>query len=164
MKSYENPNNLSFNPGFKNFLARVKSITGGTLEPEESFYFDIVDQTVQKKIIYGSDYGGNYGINNVNVVLKGDAKIVPDGKVYRLSANEVYVNGEIPEPLKAPRAVIHYGKGRRGGINNANIDTEPAGSKRRALPLNSFQDAKNALNIIRTRRKQKTGNQDVPPR
>ena len=153
MKWYSKPENLNNNPRFDFFLNSVKEITGGTLMPGESFHIDTISEFVQKQIMYGVDFGKDRGVNNVDVILKGNPEILRYKDYNVLTATRVYKNGEIPEQYEAPRLVIHYvSKGKRGGINNANIDSERAGSRRNSLPLNNGADVIDAKEKIGARR------------
>lgn len=153
MKWYAKPENLHNNPKLDFFLSSVKKITGGTLMPGESFHMDTVSEIVQRQIMYGLDFGKDRGINNVDIILKGKPEILRYKNYYVLTATKVYKNGEIPEEYEAPKLVIHYvSKGKRGGINNANIDSERAGSRRNSLPLNNNADVTAAKEQIEVRR------------
>lgn len=66
---------------------------------------------LKKRAIYGKDYGGAYGINNVNFVIQGKIDLKPVSKRgYTLvSSNaECYQNGENPKPSSDPILLAKY--------------------------------------------------------
>lgn len=86
----------------------------------------IKDDKLKKMAVYGSDFGLNYGRQNVNYVLQGNIKIVPEtGSLnYTLKANNTHINGDdITGGFEPVFMIIYKGdrdnlglKGARAGI------------------------------------------------
>lgn len=119
------------------WIARVKRETGNELESGQSYGLHISDE-LKQKIIYGKDFGGSYGISNVNAVMIGDLSIEKTGKGHFLSASTVYVNGLVPRGGDAPYLVIRYMNGRfDAGFKNARAETNPSSEGRKVKWLDA---------------------------
>ena len=68
----------------------------------------ISDDDLQKRGMYGKDFGKALGINNVTTILQGPVKIVKQGDGHKLTALAEFVNGEeVPESY-TPIFVARY--------------------------------------------------------
>lgn len=160
MKHYQNPDNVDENPGLDRFVENVRNITGGVLQPKESFTFNLVTMKSRMQVMYGIDFGKERGIENVDLIIKKDPRIEPRGSTFVLTGDESYANGKLPPEPKIPRAVIHFTNKRVSlGIKNASFDTEPSDYPRNALPLNTLEQIRHAEQEIKNRRL-KTGLDD----
>ena len=128
---------LANTPEISAWIARVKRETGNELESGQSYGLHISDE-LKQKIIYGKDFGGPYGISNVNAVMIGDLTIENTGKGHFLSASTVYINGLVPRGGDAPYLVIRYMNGRfDAGFKNARAETNPSSEGRKVKWLDA---------------------------
>jgi hypothetical protein len=62
---------------------------------------DIGDENLKAKACFGKDFGSNkFGINNVNCILQGSVKLKPQGTYYVLTADKMWLNGQIPGTVR----------------------------------------------------------------
>ena len=88
LKKFLAANNLKSMPNASNFMKEINS------------------DELAKKIVYGRDFGGPFGINNVTVAIQGTVQLEPkENGVYNLSGEHVYFNGQTPKGDYRPMLV-----------------------------------------------------------
>jgi hypothetical protein len=100
------PDVEAFNKALIEFLKEndLKQLPNNT-----SFVSRIKDKKLLFNIIYGKDFGGSFGPNNVQIIIQGDVlfeKIKPG--VYKLTGSHVLLNGDIPEGEYYPYLMSKY--------------------------------------------------------
>ena len=72
--------------------------------------------------VYGNNYGGAFGRQNVTILLQGPVKLVKTGSIYTLSANHVHFNGEsFDNTSYEPVLYARYGDRSDAGVFRARI-------------------------------------------
>lgn len=129
---------LKNEPEISSWIERIKSETGKTLEPGQSYGLHI-GKNLTNRIIYGKNFEtGERGISNVDCVLAGDPNIKPSGEMFILTASSVYKNGDFPEGSHSPYLVIRYMQGRTdAGFLNARAETNTASEGRKVKWLDA---------------------------
>jgi len=116
LKEFLEKNNLNAVPNASNFMKEINS------------------DELAKKIVYGRDFGGPFGIDNVTIAIQGTVKLKKqeDG-TYNLSGEHVYVNGETPEGDYRPMLVGKFRSDRSMfGIPGLEAIAQPAGVAHKA--------------------------------
>lgn len=102
-------------PEVKAFAERIKS-EWPEMPPGKSVYRKIEDPLLKKYSLFGGDFGGEFGINNVNALYQGHMKLIPGStpNEFQIKAAHVTFNGDVPT---GPYEPILYGRfsGSRGG-------------------------------------------------
>lgn len=101
-------------PEVKAFVRKLKYLYPDGMLPGTSEYRTIIDDELKKLSVFGMDYGREYGNNNVNVLLQGRIKIVPFNNDYKLEANHIVYNGDIPAGTYEPVLYARYSSSRGG--------------------------------------------------
>jgi len=115
-------------PEVKSFVRRFLSkYPNGMPSGATALSYPIKDPDLQKKAVYGKDFGGPFGINNVNVVIQGDPKLEKIGNnKYKLSALLVLNNGDdLPEGYQPIFIARYFGNRNDLGIPNTRIVMYP---------------------------------------
>lgn len=100
-------------PDVKQFISKLQEfLQENNLERmpnATNFIKEITSDELAKKLVYGSDFGKEFGINNVQIAIQGEVilKKVKDG-VYQLTGQHQYLNGENPEGDYRPILVGKY--------------------------------------------------------
>lgn len=128
-------------PEIQAWIAKIKEITGGVLGPKQSFGHHIKDDLVKNKIVFGKDFGGPFGISNVNVVLVGYVTIKSSGKgSYKLSADTIFSNGETPTGVYEPYLTVRFMTARPDiGLKNARAETNTKNETRKVRWLDDLK-------------------------
>jgi len=127
-------------PIIKNWVNKIKEITGGELGPKQSFGLHLTDNTIKNKIVFGKDFGKDFGVSNVNCVLIGNLSIVPAGEgVFKLTGDTVYVNGQTPTGVYEPYLAVRYMTARPDlGLKNARAETNTKNETRKVQWLDDL--------------------------
>jgi hypothetical protein len=90
-------------------IAFLKENNLKQLPNNTSFISRIKDKKLMFSLVYGKDFGGQFGPNNVQIVIQGDVlfKKLKSG-VYELTGSHVLINGEIPEGEYYPYLMSKY--------------------------------------------------------
>jgi hypothetical protein len=111
-------------PEVKNFARRfLKQYPNGMPSGATSLSYPIKDPDLQMKAVYGKDFGGPFGLNNVNCIIQGPPKLEKIGNnKYKLSGLLLLTNGEeLPDGYQ-PIFIARYFGGRNDlGIPNTRI-------------------------------------------
>ena len=100
-------------PDVQQFITKLKSFlekNGLDRMPNATnFIKEIQDDELAKKLVYGPDYGKDFGVNNVQIAIQGEVmlKKLKDG-IYSLVGQHQYLNGENPEGYYRPILVGKY--------------------------------------------------------
>ena len=100
------PDVVAFNKALTEFLKEnnLKQLPNNT-----SFVSRIKDKKLLFNLIYGKDFGGSFGPNNVQIIIQGDVlfkKIKPG--VYELTGSHILLNGDIPKGEYYPYLMSKY--------------------------------------------------------
>lgn len=92
----EDPEVRRFVQSLKKFLEEnnLDSLPSSTVFAKEVDSDDLV-----RKLTYGNDYGSEFGLDNVQIVIQGKVKLESTGDegTYKLTGDHFYLNGEIPQ-------------------------------------------------------------------
>lgn len=127
-------------PIIKTWVNKIKEITGGELGPKQSFGLHLTDNTIKNKIVFGKDFGKDFGVSNVNCVLIGNLSIVPAGEgVFKLTGDTVYANGQTPTGVYEPYLAVRYMTARPDlGLKNARAETNTKNETRKVQWLDDL--------------------------
>ena len=127
-------------PIIKTWVDKIKELTGGELSPRKSYGLHLTDNTIKNKIVFGKDFGKDFGVSNVNCVLIGKLSIVPAGEgVFKLNGNTVYNNGDTPTGVYEPYLAVRFATDRPDlGIKNARAETNTKNETRKVEWLDNL--------------------------
>ena len=121
------------------FIDAVKSKTSSFKDHGVEYSMPLdpnTDRDLILKAMYGNQVGGDFGENNVQLILQGNnisLKEEGDG-VYSLSYSYVMFQPEIPEGAYAPVLNARYaGDRNQFGITHCRVGVVPAGARSRAV-------------------------------
>lgn len=124
---------LSGNPDITAWINRIKDVTTSastgkpTLSPGQSFGLSTtaVPYEIKEKILFGKNFGQNYGVSNVNMILYGIPFIKHEkNDIYTLDADKKWINGQIPQGEYEPFLLMRYiGDRQDSGILHARGET-----------------------------------------
>jgi hypothetical protein len=121
--------NISQHPEVVRFVSAIKKRFPEGLSSGQSFYRKIKDPELMKLAVYGPEYGGDFGIDNVQALLQGPVTFerMGAGSTYSLKSNHTLYNGEIPSEKYEPILYIYYNASRGGnhGIKFARTGVLP---------------------------------------
>jgi hypothetical protein len=128
----------------KSFIEAVRQkITNNEFQPNQSFYKKIINENLKKKIVYGKDFSGKFGKNNVNCIIQGDIKFIPSKtnktNLYTLNGAKIWLNGQVPQEDYEPVLFATYRNYRNDfKIKNSEILSIPlARAKQSAIEISS---------------------------
>lgn len=104
------------------FIADLKTRFPQGVSSGYSGYRKIKDTKMKFMSVYGNNYGGAFGRQNVTILLQGPVKLVKTGSIYTLSANHVHFNGEsFDNTSYEPVLYARYGDRSDAGVFRARI-------------------------------------------
>lgn len=125
---------ISVHPEVEEFVKEVRARFPHGLKSKQHYFKKIEDDNLKLMSMYGGDYGGEFGKDNVNVILQGKVTFVPvqgNSNTFKLDANKVMYNGELPEKESEydPMLYIRFSGTRPGnyGVVNARFMVVPRG-------------------------------------
>jgi hypothetical protein len=95
---------------------------------------EINDKILKKRAVYGDEYkqgGSRFNENNVQLVLQGPVKLVPQGNYYVLKANHINSNGEELKGDYDPTFTAQYRSDRGAPVKNARASIWPKAVEKR---------------------------------
>lgn len=102
-------------PEVESFVDNLKEAFPSGMPAGKSVFVKINDPELKKLSLFGCDYGREFGINNVNVLLQGKIKIVAgNDNNYELKAHHVVYNGDLPDGPYEPVLFARYSSSRGG--------------------------------------------------
>ena len=127
-------------PIIKTWVNKIKELTGGELSPRTSYGLHLTDDTIKNKIVFGKDFGKDFGVSNVNCVLIGNLSIVPTGNgMFKLTGDTVYNNGDTPTGVYEPYLAVRYMTARPDlGFKNARAETNTKNETRKVQWLDDL--------------------------
>jgi len=123
--------NIFAHPETQAFIATLKEMYPDGMPPATTVGRKIKSSKLQKMAVYGSAFPGPPGINNVDVTLQGQLKLVKSGGFYKVTASvHEDVNGAPLAGGYEPIFLAVY-KGDRSdhGIKSARITINPLGGR-----------------------------------
>ncbi len=94
------------------------------------FGVPLADESVAQKAIYGSNFGAEFGINNVQALMQGDVKLTPNGEVYELTSNHTILSPAVPDGLYEPYLNARFaGDRNQFGIKHCRMGVIPKGAR-----------------------------------
>jgi hypothetical protein len=115
-------------PEVKNFVRRfLRQYPNGMPSGATALSYPIKDPDLQMKAVYGKDFGGEFGLNNVNCIIQGPPKLEKIGNnKYKLSSLLVLNNGDpLPEGYQPIFIARYFGSRNDLGIPNTRIVMYP---------------------------------------
>ena len=93
----------------QNFISNIKSkLTNNEFDRNDSFSQKINSKELKDKIVFGKDFGEEFGKNNVQIVIQGKLTLIPENKIYLLSGENTWLSGQTPEGEYEPVLEAHY--------------------------------------------------------
>lgn len=118
-------------PEVQKFVSDLKAKYPNGLPNATSLYRKIHDDKLRNLSIYGNEYGGKLGRQNVSILLQGPVKVVKKGSHYELSSNHVHLNGDsITGDFEPVLAAIYKGDRSDAGVRGTRIVIMPAGGRK----------------------------------
>lgn len=68
---------INNHPEVKEFVRKVFGIVGDTAQSRQAFHAKIKDPTLIRWAVFGEEYGGSSGVNNVDFLAQGKPKLIP---------------------------------------------------------------------------------------
>ena len=92
----------------------------------------ISDDSLKMMACFGTDYGKEFGLNNVNAIMQGNLLLKNQGDCYLLKASHnVILNGSLPDFSYEPVFIAIHKKDRSDhGIKDARVTVNPIGGRR----------------------------------
>ena len=115
----------------QNFIAAIKKKVTSLKGLGYEFGVPLNDKGVALRAMYGSNFGGDYGLNNVQAIVQGDIKLVKvsDDK-YALTADHILASPTIPTDDYAPYLNARYASDRNQfDIENCRVGIVPVGAR-----------------------------------
>lgn len=106
------------------------------------FGVPLTDESVALKAIYGSQFGGDYGINNVQALMQGNVRLEKKSDdVYELVSDHTIIAPTIPSGEYAPFLNARYaGDRNQFGVKHARFGVVPMGARKNIKnPLSNVQ-------------------------
>ena len=114
------------------FAAEAKAKFGDKMPPGTSVYKKITDKKLKGMSVFGVNYGGQPGINNVDVLLQGDPGVKEvSPSQFVLTANHVHYNGDIPDGGFEPvMSLIYKGDRTNLGVKGGRASIYPIAGRK----------------------------------
>lgn len=92
----------------------------------------IIDQKLKMMACFGSDYGLDFGLNNVNAIMQGNLLLKNQGDCYLLKgSHNVILNSSLPDYSYEPVFIAVHKKDRSDhGIKDARVTINPIGGRK----------------------------------
>ena len=142
-------------PEVQSFVSRfLKKYPGGMPSGATALSYPIKDFDLQMKAVYGKDFGGDFGLNNVNCVIQGPPRLEKISKnKYKLSALLVLVNGdELPDGYQPIFIARYFGNRNDLGIPNTRIVMYPKFG-RKSIEIDDNDTAKKSKTAVKNKTK-----------
>jgi len=125
-------------PDVKTFISKLAEFLKKNNLPgiprSVKFLKEIESNDLVKRIVYGRDFGGNFGVNNVTIAIQGAPKLEKqDDGSYNLTGEHYYYNGDNPEKDYRPILTGAFRSDKSMfGIPNLEAVAQPAAVAHRA--------------------------------
>lgn len=122
---------ISDHPEVISFISALQDM-GNELPRASTVARRIKDDRLKQLAIYGTDFGSDFGLNNVEAVLQGSLSLKNIGDCYMLIASHHGLrNPVVPSQSYEPVFLAVHKKDRRDhGIKNARVTINPIGGRR----------------------------------
>ena len=119
------------NPETQRFIKEINQKYPEGIPTATTIAKKINTTVIKNRSVYGRDFGKQYGIHNVNIVIQGDVNFQKNGTNYTIMANKVHYNGEIISGGYEPTYMCTY-KGDRDqmGVKGARFSISPIRARR----------------------------------
>ena len=109
------------------FIQNISNkLNGNTFERNATFAQKINSTELKNRIVFGKDFGNDFGKNNVQIVIQGKVILTPEGDTYTLSGENYWLSGQTPEGNYEPVLEAHYrGDFTSLGFKNAESFAKP---------------------------------------
>ena len=124
---------IASHPEVQAFVKTAKEMFPTEIPQGTTVARKISDQKLKMQAIYGSGYGGSFGINNVNVVLQGTVRINSISPTeYKITGSAMtHNNGStLPSEYEPVLMAIYKGERNNYGIKNARLVISAIGGRR----------------------------------
>jgi hypothetical protein len=119
-------------PETQSFIKELLSRFDQGLPSTSSVARRIVDQNLKMMACFGTEYGNEFGLNNVNAIMQGNLLLKNQGDCYLLKASHnVILNSSLPDYSYEPVFIAVHKKDRSDhGIKDARVTINPIGGRR----------------------------------
>jgi hypothetical protein len=120
----------------QSFIKAVQAKTKSMKEDRTEYGAPVKDLSVANKAMFGSNYGSNFGDNNVQFIVQGDnLQLSGSEKSYTLQASHIIVSGKPPgEGSYEPYYNARYASDRNQfNIQNCRFSVIPVGARKMTL-------------------------------
>lgn len=114
------------------FIADLKRVYPDGLPPATTLYRHIKDDDLKMLSVYGNEFGGKTGEQNVTVLLQGDVSLKKSSSHYLLHSNHVHYNGDSVDGDGYDPVLMAIYKGDRSdaGVKGTRIVISPVGGRK----------------------------------
>jgi hypothetical protein len=119
-------------PETQKFITDLKRVYPQGLPPATTVYRHIKDKNLKFYSVYGNNYGGQLGEQNVTILLQGPPGLKKVGNNYELTANHVHLNGDSVDGDGFDPVLMAIYKGDRSdaGVKGTRIVISPVGGRK----------------------------------
>lgn len=122
---------IFYHPETQAFLADLRVAYPKGVPPGTTVFRKIKDKKLKMLSVYGNNYGGPEGQQNVSLMLQGAVSLKKQGNVYLIDAYHVHFNGDDMTGAYEPVLTAKYTSGRQfGGLQNTRALILPEGSRK----------------------------------
>lgn len=114
------------------FIEDLKRVYPDGLPPATTLYRHIKDNQLKMWSVYGNEFGGKMGEQNVSVLLQGPVSLKKTGTNYLLDSNHVHYNGDSVDGDGYDPVLMAIYKGDRSdaGVKGTRIVISPVGGRK----------------------------------
>lgn len=123
-------------PETQAFIKHLKTIYPNGLPPATTVFRHIQDERLKMLSVYGNQYGGPEGRQNVSLLIQGPVKLVKQGNHYIFQSNHVHLNGEkMTGEFEPVLTAIYKGDRSDAGVRGTRIVIMPIGGRKMSGPI-----------------------------
>lgn len=114
-------------PEVQKFIEDLKSQYPDGLPRATSLYRKIKDRRLKNLSVYGNQYGGKMGQQNVSILIQGPVKLVKKSRFYQFESNHIHYNGDSVDSggFEPVLAAIYKGDRSDAGVKGTRIVIMP---------------------------------------
>lgn len=129
--SQRNEPKIAKHPEVKEFGIALKALVGDTMPRGKTLAREIKDNTLKMMAVYGNNFGGALGRQNVTMLIQGPIKLEKRGSSYEILSNHVEVNGDRMTGDYDPIIIARYSSDRSNeGVKGARVSVYPRGGRK----------------------------------
>lgn len=122
---------ISDNPEVKDFIEAVKTKFPKGIDRATTVARKIESKKIKMRSVYGNQYGGPFGRQNVTCLLQGDIKLEKSGNNFKIDAYHVHLNGDDLDGEFEPVLMCSYKNDRsQNGVASARFSISPIKSRK----------------------------------